>query len=75
MKLDFSGKYSLHNLALLRTKYELIRCAIDSEMTLFSDSEVAFKGQVQARKNLAKLIDQIFIANNSMIILDPDGSV
>ena len=63
---DFSGKYSFHNLTLLRTKYRLIRSAIGSEMTFFSDAEVAIEGYVQARKNLAKLIGQIFITNNSI---------
>ena len=49
---------------LFRTKYRLIRCAIGSEVTLFSDAEVALEGHVQARKNLGKFAGQIFITNN-----------
>ena len=64
VELDLAGKYSFYNLTLLRTKYRLIRCAIGSEVTLFSDAEVALEGHVQARKNLAKFVGQIFITNN-----------
>src|SRR4030095_12231809 len=66
VELDFSGKYLFHNLTLLRTKYQLIGCAIGSEVTLFSDPEVAFEGHVQARKNLCKFVDQIFVTNSSI---------
>ena len=66
MELDFSGEDSFHNLALLRTKYYLIRCTIGSEVTLFSRPQVAVEGYVQTRKNLAKFVSQIFITNNSI---------